>query len=136
MQRDGSGRVRPLSIPVAVLVLLEGRMQRYARGIGYITGPSLVAVLVLLEGRMQLDGRRSFHQPGALPVAVLVLLEGRMQLMSADRQTRRPTGVAVLVLLEGRMQLGNSKAHLEWLKELQSLFCWKVVCNDIKLSVR
>jgi len=61
---------------VAVLVLLEVRMQRYYRGIGAKIG--YVAVLVLLEVRMQL-GIVGPKVPGDHRVAVLVLLEVRMQ---------------------------------------------------------
>jgi len=39
-------------------------------------------------------------------------------------------GVAVLVLLEGRMQLYDTDtAEIVASDRLQSLFCWKVVCN-------
>jgi len=90
-------------------------------------------------------------------VAVLVLLEGRMQQIGADRERRTRDRVAVLVLLEVRMQhvtslrrttsarkscspcfAGSSYATMNddgvaWsFVMLQSLFCWKFVCNRRK----
>ncbi len=48
--------------------------------------------------------------------------------------TIRHHRVAVLVLLEVRMQLSPNTGRTAVRKELQSLFCWKFVCNPTKSS--
>jgi len=82
-------------------------------------------------GRSYATRARSADPVLAAPdVAVLVLLEGRMQLRTAKKRYDAAVEVAVLVLLEGRMQR-DCLAAQQALKDLalQSLFCWKVVCN-------
>ncbi len=95
-----------------------------------ITGAfwSFVAVLVLLEGRMQRFLEESFPE-GSDHVAVLVLLEVRMQLGLIRDTTARPPCCSPCFAGSSYatpVDCGYRRTVALW---LQSLFCWKFVCN-------
>ena len=145
---------------VAVLVLLEGRMQHTSRwqnchrkncrcspcfaGRSYATlthpshfPPKRPSCSPCFAGRSYAtkNDHLDITQGRRTNVAVLVLLEGRMQHYWANRERILERQVAVLVLLEGRMQLQSLFGFRTEIIKLQSLFLWNPLCKSVLLTV-